>query len=499
MGIADAWLVLRFELRRYRRWRPLRRWLAAAVLTGGVLSAVAFLMHTEANPSNRVMRELSWSGWYTLPALMGCAAVMGLTSRLVGDRSRYGTIDDLYLTELHPLGSVVGKVLAAWVLAWVFVVAMLPFSAQAAAVVGITPLQWLCDVACGVIVLPVVSALIARLQWRVVPLHTPKRLRPLELTPFSATLWALLLWVIYLTLYTLGTVPIAQPLLHLLSLFLPFGAMLMASALWEVGSWQVPMVLVIIISALGWAIVLCVATAQWLGWWSQRGYKFQRIFGSGLYLGLVALTSGMVAQATPTASTEPIYYNGLLLSGLMGYWIAHLALGLYGVGTHIRDGWGVVMRKWLLLWATAATLWGTLAWGVGKPVPLGYAVSVAFYFWSLLVWVQVFSLSTIIRQMAMPNPREPSVSTERIKLELYFGSHASMVFAFFTAYVYLLLLQVRTWFLPLYYLGLATPLGGLLSARFPAWVYLVYGVYVFGIAGYIVYWETREGYRASSR
>lgn len=495
MGIAllDAWRVFWLEARRYRRWRPLRRWLVGAALLS-VLWSLATLglwafseQIADARARLNLQRFLFACG-YALPTAVGLIAALSLTPRLIGDRTRRGVLTDIYLTELHPLGVVLGRLGAVAWLSGVLILTASPPSVLAAAAADVAGLQWLQGLLTGWLALLLLIALVARLQWRTVPELDALRRRAFIATPLSATLLALAALLVYGYLYSAAQPPLGVALLMLSSLLLPFGAAIYAGSVWTIGGLSLPVAPIASAIALASALTLATATAQWLSWWSARGYRLQRALGGLTFLGLIALGAAFWAEAGFAPSR--VYFYGLQIAGVLGYYLARFALGFYGVGRRLcpRDGFGGVWREWLLLGLSAVAVYSAV--GVSRGVwlePL-WAIAVAFYFWGMLVWAQSLSLSVVLYRRDLLHAEAPPSLREQIVSEacpVDRSETSRLISLLFTIYILSWGLSHPVLTLVLYYPLLITPLGGLLRTDFAPWAYALYGLYALGVAAIV--------------
>lgn len=495
MGVVllDAWRVLWLEARRYRRWRPLRRWLAGAAMLGVLGSLVmvglgGWVGQVQDASTRQILQRFLFACGYALPTAVGLVAALSLTPRLIADRTRRGVLTDIYLTELHPLGVVLGKLGAVMELSGALMLTASPASALAAAVASVSWQQWLQSLLMGWVALLLPAALVARLQWRTVPELDSLRRRAFAPTPLGATLLALAGLLVYGFFYGAAQTPAGWAVLMLSSLLLPFGAVIYAGSAWIVGGLTVPVAPTAAVIALAGALTLTVATAQWLSWWSARGYRLQRTLGGLTFLGLVGLGAAFWAEAG--ASPSQVYFYGLLQTGALGYYLARFALGFYGVGKPLcpRDGFGGVGREWLLFWLSAGVVYGAVIAARGMWLPPLWAIAIAFYYWSVLVWMQSLSLGVILYRRALLSADAPPPLREQIVFEACpVDRHdtAMLISAFFNIYILSWGMTHPLLNFILYYPLLITPLGGLLRHDFAPWAYALYGVYALGAAALV--------------
>lgn len=508
MGVVllDAWRVLWLEARRYRRWRPLRRWLAGAAMLGvlGSLAMVGlggWVGQVQEASTRQILQRFLFACGYALPTAVGLVAALSLTPRLIADRTRRGALTDIYLTELHPLGVVLGKLGVVMGLSGALMLTASPASALAAAAMGVSWQQWLQSLLMGWVALLLPAALVARLQWRTVPELDALRRRAFAPAPLGATLLTLAALLVYGYLYGAAQTPAGWATLMLSSLLLPFGAAIYAGSVWTIGGLSVPVAPTAAAIVLLGALTLALATAQWLSWWSARGYRLQRTLGGLTFLGLVSLGAAFWAEVG--ALPPRVYFYGLLLAGALGYYLARFALGFHGVSKPLcpRDGFGGIGREWVLFWLSAGVIYGAIIVARGVWLPPLWAIAVAFYLWSILVWVQSLSLGVILHRRALLSADAPPSLRERIVSEAcpVDRSETAMLISAFIS-IYILSWGFRNPLLSflLYYPLLITPLGGLLRHDFAPWAYALYGMYALCMAALVVLLKRRSWERYCS-
>ena len=362
MGVADARAVFRLEFRRYLRWRPLRRWLFGWTLLG-VLSAVG--IWTLAVQGDALRSLGAWGRMllgllYVLPTWVGFSSAILLTQRIAWDATRRGELHDLYLTALSPFAIALGKVAACWALTGILMAAAAPASALAALSMGMPLSRWLTALLMGWVMHFWVCAAIYRLQWRTVPSSEAVRLYPLRLNSASAVLAGLVFVALSVFVQAFATQPllVTLPVFHLL----PWEAMLYADALYPTPVGQVPAWAFLSLFSLLGGLVLIVAAAQWLSWWSLWGYRFQRVVGGAL---LIATATLCFATTVPQSvfhprSGERLFFWGLFVCLLVSVLLTRYVLGYYGIprGQDASTPTGGMIREWVLFGTLALlTAW----------------------------------------------------------------------------------------------------------------------------------------------
>ncbi|MCS7300992.1 MAG: hypothetical protein NZ556_05495 [Fimbriimonadales bacterium] len=498
--VVDAVRVARLEVRRYLRWRPLRRWQLGFVLLSVCWSLTALIVLQYSSSFinatlSAPVRQFILAAWYPLPTAVGFIVVLCLTPRIIGDTARRGTLSDLYLTDLHPLGIVLGKLLSVALLAGMLMLAVSPPCALAAAYAGASLTQWASSLLIGWFALWLPMAMVARLQWRAIPELEGLRRRRFAPTPLSATILTLIALLLYAYLHSAARAPTGTAFLMTISTLLPFGAALYAGAMLPLGALIVPVSPIIVAISLSGALTAAIATAQWLGWWSAFGYWLQRGLGGLWLLGLTGLF-GMFWSVAGVPG-EGVYYYGVLWAGAASYLLARFMFGVYGVGKRStrHEGWLSVMREWALLWLLAGVCYGAIGLTRGIWLSPLWAVALAFYYWSLLAWVQSFSIETIkARYAALRNgtPPTPRYHAQFEMCPIDYPETASILQLI--VQLYLLLQGLRNDFVVqiLHYPILLTPLGGLLRTDFVPSLYVLYGMYALGMLTLRARWKLRR-------
>lgn len=402
MVVSSAWEVFRIEYRRFVRTRRAWVFILSILVVGWLLAFGIWLL---ARFAPRLAQQL-FSLSYTAAGLMGClaglpslfAGVLGL--RMVQDVYKTHLLPDLYLTELHPLGVLVGRALATTALAGVSLLTLTPVALWLCALVGVSPWLWV-----GTVLLALASygfgfsldAFFLR-EAQLAPLVEAAPLvgrssRTLSL-PWSSVSLAWLL---------LGTGAIFVPEAHRLA-GLPlwaFSAFTAPLLIWH-GSWG--LVLLGLGLTLGTAIGLLVGAAQWRGWWSDTAYRWTRIVGTVGWTVLLALNGATIAAMVRSASAaERLLLASILVATFVNLWIAP-ALGYYGVGRRPRAvrgalpyPWGGVVWQWGLQWLTAITLYLVVGLASGH-----WVAWERWGLWTIYAWLGV---TVLAQTLAAPHLR----------------------------------------------------------------------------------------------
>lgn len=445
MVVSSVWTVFCVEYRRFVRTRRAWVFLLSILVVGWLLAFGVWLLARSAPQAAQWLFGLSY-----MPAgLMGClaglpslfAGVLGL--RMVQDVYKTHLLPDLYLTELHPLGVLVGRALATTALAGVSLLTLTPVALWLCALIGVSPWLWV-----GTVLLALASygfgfsvdAFILR-EAQLAPL--------VEATPLTGRtsrainlpwLWVSLAWVLF------GVVGIFVPEAYRLA-GLPlwaFSAITAPLLLWNGGLGA--MVLGVVLT-LGTAIGLLVGAAQWRGWWSDTAYRWTRIVGTAWWTVLLVLNVAPLATMTRTAAAaERLLLTSMLGVALLNLWIASV-LGYYGVGCHPRAvrgalpyPWGGVVWQWVLQWLTAIALYGVVGWASGFWVAWERWVLWAVYAWlGITVLPQSLTATTLLtaaywqpQQVTTPDQRWVQTHSMRAWYESLAQTVGSGITALFT-------------------------------------------------------------------
>jgi len=332
--VSSVWTVFCIEYRRFVRTRRAWVFILSTLVVGWLLAFGAWLLARFAPQAAQRLFGLS----YTPAGLMGFlawmpslfAVVLGL--RMVQDVYKTHLLPDLYLTELHPLGVLVGRALATTALAGVSLLTLTPVALWLCALVGVSPWLWV-----GTVLLALASYgfgfsvdAFALREAQLAPLVEATPLIGRSSRALSIpSLWVFLAWLLF------GVVGIFVPEAYRLA-GLPlwaFSAITAPLLLWSGGLGA--MVLGVVLT-LGTAIWLLVGAAQWRGWWSDTAYRWTRIVGTAWWTVLLAFNVAPFATMTRTAAAA----ERLLLASMLGVALLNLliasALGYYGVGYRPR-------------------------------------------------------------------------------------------------------------------------------------------------------------------
>lgn len=389
----SAATIFWMEYRRYVRTRRFWALTLTTLLVGVCLSTGATLMSVYAPQPLDALFGYRYSSvwmlgiWAWLPTIVSAP----LSARMLRDIYKTRHLPDLYLTELHPLGIVLGRIGVIAALTGLSLLLLTPTALWMCVVVSL-PIELWFAVAFFAWVAGMLSA--ASDSFALRGMITPDE-SPL-LTKTASVGVSFLFTVLPAILLS------AANILHLLGVgderlqLLPFWGfaplttpfLLDGLAIRETGAWVfVPIVLG---GALGLTLWLATAAAQWREWWSARAYRLMRWGGTALWLILVGVHTAVLAQVfvdSPRAA-ERLLLLALCFTTLLNAGVSTLAgyFGLPRCADTVR--WLVpypfsgILWQWALQWLTSMALY--LAIGVASNQ---WVALERWLLWSLYVWV----------------------------------------------------------------------------------------------------------------
>ncbi|GIV11559.1 MAG: hypothetical protein KatS3mg020_1050 [Fimbriimonadales bacterium] len=389
----SAATIFWMEYRRYVRTRRFWALTLTTLLVGVCLSACATLMSLYAPQQIDALFGYRYSSvwmlgiWACLPIIVSAP----LSARMLRDIYKTRHLPDLYLTELHPLGIVLGRVGAIAALTGLSLLLLTPTALWMCIVVSLPIGQWFA-VAFFAWVASMLSA--ASESYALRGMTTPDESPLLTKTasvgiPFLFTVLPVLLLTAAHILLLLG---VGDERLQLLPVWgvapltTPF--LLDGLTLRETGAWIV--VLVVLGSVFGLTLWLATAAAQWREWWSARAYRLMRWGGAALWLILVGVHTAICAQvfADSPRAAERLLLLALCFTTLLNSGVATLA-GYFGLPRRADTvRWLVpypfsgILWQWALQWLTSMTLY--LAVGVASSQ---WVALEKWLLWSLYIWM----------------------------------------------------------------------------------------------------------------
>ncbi len=389
----SAATIFWMEYRRFVRTRRFWALTLTTLLVGVCLSALATLMSVYAPQSLDALFGYRYSSvwmlgiWAWLPTIVSAP----LSARLLRDIYKTRHLPDLYLTELHPLGIVLGRIGAIAVLTGLSLLLLTPTALWMCVIVSLPIGQWFA-VAFFAWVAWMLSAASDSyaLRGATTPDESPLLTKTTSVgVPF---LFTVLPTILLLAANILALLGIDDGRLQLLPfwgfapLTTPF--LLDGLALRETGAWV--FVLMVLGGALGLTLWLATAAAQWREWWSARAYRLMRWGGTALWLTLVGVHTAMLAQVfvdSPRAA-ERLLLLALCFTTLLNAGVSTLA-GYFGLPRRADT------VRWLVPYPFSGILWQwALHWLASMVLYLAIGVAasqwVALEKWllsSLYVWV----------------------------------------------------------------------------------------------------------------
>ncbi|MFN4033121.1 MAG: hypothetical protein ACK4ME_05770 [Fimbriimonadales bacterium] len=389
----SAAAIFWMEYRRYVRTRRYWALTLTTLLVGVCLSAWATLMSIYAPQQLDALLGYRYSTvwmlgiWAWLPTIVATP----LSARMPRDIYKTRPLTDLFLTELHPLGIVLGRIGAITALVGLSLLLLTPTALWMCAVVSLPIGLWFAValfawLAC---MLNAASDSYA-LRGMTTPDESPLPTKTASVgVAFHFTIIPVILLIAVNILFLLG---IGDNRLQLLPfwgfapLTTPF--LLEGLALREAGAWAfVPIVLG---SVFGLTLWLAVAAAQWREWWSARAYRLMRWGGTALWLILAGVHTALLAQvfASSPRAAERLLLIALCFATLMNSGVSTLA-GYFGLprradATRLLAPYPLsgILWQWALQWLVSIVLYLAIGVASNQWVALN-----KWLLWSLYLWV----------------------------------------------------------------------------------------------------------------
>lgn len=403
-ALAVFWLEYRRFLRTRRYWALT----LGMLITGWVLST---LMGAAANSVLvKALLPLAHSAGFVMALLVGLTLMVSspLVKRMLEETYKTRPLLDLYLTELHPLGVVLGRVGAVVALGGIALLLQTPLGLWWLALFGMPLPMW------GVVVLLAWVSLAVLASWDAVS----RRLQVLN--AFEGT--AQPLTVGGSGVFVLTFLPIGVLLVGMSLAFAPRAEGLLWLPGWAFSPLTAPLLalsgnaLVIatgVASAFAVVGVLALAAAQWREWWSQRTYDWLRVGGTVVWVTLVGVHAGLVAHAfvVSRVHAERTLLTTLLAASFLNLLVASV-LGYYGMArrpkTHryaLPYPLGGIVWQWGLHWLTALAVYLGVGVGGGLWVSTSLWASWTTYAWlAMVVLPQALSTRYWVIRWYHPTP-----------------------------------------------------------------------------------------------
>ena len=381
------WLEYRRYVRTRRYWALTLAvlWLGCALCTG-----LAILAARDSKVVSGLF-GLSYSSAMTLGVFVWLPLVMvaPLTNRLLRDVYKTRTLTDLYLTELHPLGVVLGRIGAITALTGLALLTLTPAALWVCLLVGVPPWMWLASALLALAAYALGTAVDA---YSLRGVHAPDEssLLNVRFTSFHV-LHGIAPLGITAAAYLVQLIPNAHALLFLpLWLWTPYGAPILLTAAVQEARYPLLPIAGGVLSALGWTLWCALAAAQWREWWSESAYRLMRWGGAAFWLLVIGVHAGMLARVF---ATSPLAAERLLLLLLCLTTLANLSIGsLAGYFALARRPaplrfalpypFGGLLWQWALQWLSAGVLYLAIGGASGQ-----WVAPEKWLLWSLYVWL----------------------------------------------------------------------------------------------------------------
>jgi hypothetical protein len=398
--LRDAALVFWMEYRRYVRTR--RYWVLAltTLALGMLLCLIAALV--AARIPQAPLRFLGASvylpativGWF---AAIASVVHNPLSVRMLQDVYKTRWLSDLYLTELHPLGVVLGRAAATTALTGLILLMLTPAGLWLLHLMG-TPLGAGIPIALLVLVSYFFGSCLDAYTFRMLALGE-EQFGP----PQVVRSW-------FVSMLSLGF--LAGWVLASVAIFFPLWNWLARLPLWVFTPPTAPFLLFVGIQGDGWVHALlgalfavgfalwgAVAAAQWRDWWSDGAYRLLRWGGTAFWLVFVSVHAAYFAQAfvRDAASAERMLFLALIIATLLNLSVAPL-MGYFGVARRPQPlrfalpyPWGGLVWQWALHWLVAGALY--LAVGLASGV---WVAPTKWLFWTTYFWAAFVLLAQAV-------------------------------------------------------------------------------------------------------
>lgn len=390
--LSSAATVFWMEYRRFVRTR--RYWvlmITTLMLGGGLTVGLGTLAHFLPEQTAQLL-GLSYTAPVLLGVLVGLPSIIAqpLTRRMLTDTYKTYMLTDLYLTELHPLGVLLGRAWATVALTGLSLLTLTPFALWLCALLGIPAWSWWVSVLLGLasyLYVVSIDAYALRENHPSSPM-SEAALRTRQSTAHGASAFAPLLMI------AVAMASVFWAVDELLQL--PLGALSPLTAPLLAIEGRVSSVFIGFALTLGTASWLLLCAAQWRDWWSEVAYRWMRWGGTAFWTLSVALHTSILATVFvhAAASAERFLLFMTCFTALLNLAVAPL-MGYYGLARRPKPvrvalpyPWGGLVWQWTLQWLVALTLYFTVGLATGHWVALE-----RWLLWAVYTWVGVTLLS----------------------------------------------------------------------------------------------------------
>ncbi len=494
MGLIEGiGAVVRFELLRFLRWRRYWRLLlgGGAVLftltLSGLWVVVLAQRNGDATPAVQVVLAITLAA----PGAMGLWTIIRLVRRIFSDQTSRGELFDLYLTALCPTEIVLGRLIAAWLLTGLSMLAVLP-----------APLLFaqLVSVSLDRVIIGALTAWAATLLWGAIEAWTwlfGQKAPPSDsrsgISDFYFHFWIVYAYIIYLLR--------GKPLGNAGSLILgfsPITAALEAGARYRLSIVEFSAYWAIGALTLALSVPIAVAVAVRYGEWTLEARRFVRTVGGGVYLLLIALLTGLATMHAVRAlsDAERLVFWFTAVGGMTAVAWGRSTWGLWTLprvlpARGLRPPWDGIMWEGAMLWGIALFAWfivGLISGFWASPMRLLLSTG---YLWTLLTLIHALEAPRFLelpRVLASCRGTIPIEVRRAWDIKLFEGCLIPPVILI----MFLAASATPSWSARLQWLLIAarfTPLGALTVA--PLRDYLLYGGYALVVSGWL-FWRARR-------
>ncbi len=362
------WMEYRRHLRSRLFWRMLLLIAGSSMMiAGGAGFLLSFI--GDADTFGTLIGSVSIG----LMTALGAVAIFAppvIVPRIFSDVYKTRAVPDIYLTALHPLAIVAGRTLTAGAQVGLILLTLFPAGILVCQIAGFVPTYWLFMAGLTWIAMLTLVGLSVVLMNKRFPADAEGALAG---TPALTAGGVSLLLLVSLFVLFQGWLAGSRghlPLYLMSPLLIPYEMYATVS----LGSWELPVWVLAVPMMIGLCLLAMIVSAQWLGWWSDTAYQFQRWGGTAFFLTVYALHMGIYAQSGVHSITEAerAVFWGMILGGLAYAFACARMLGYYGIGARPRPlrhalpyPLGGVMWGWALVLAIALIAWLTVGWASG--------------------------------------------------------------------------------------------------------------------------------------
>lgn len=390
--LESAAAVFWMEYRRFIRTRRYWVFLLAILIVCSLFTLGVGALARFAPQFAAKLFGLSYLAVVLLGFLAGMPSLLTqpLVTRMLMDVYKTHMLTDLYLTELHPLGVLMGRALATAALTGVSLLTLTPHALWLCALIGVPATAWLLGAPLALasyLLITGAEAFARRANHPSSPKSEAELLKGLLTAQSFTLLIPLLAWV----------------LLGLGALFLSETTSLERLPLWAFSPYTAPLlglyggltpIALGLMFVLGFSALTLLAAAQWRDWWSETAYRVMRWGGTALWVALMGVSAGYLAGAFvgTSAGAERFLLLMTVLTALINLSVASL-LGYFGMARRPKPPrlpypLSGLVWQWALQWLTAVALYLAVGYATGYWVALE-----RWLLWATLAWAGITLLS----------------------------------------------------------------------------------------------------------